>query len=152
MPQSCDRWRPGISRQVHQFPPHPSPVPLGGGEGDTQPAVALTTIPPLTRRGGQGRGEGASCGGRRCWRDAPLALRRIIEQMTRSYLRLCLACFLLEIGLPAQDLSLSGWRMWPDTNAAWVNDPLYLPEQVVLATMPTNAPTGGWSALNNSKG
>jgi beta-galactosidase len=55
-------------------------------------------------------------------------------------------------GLLAQDLSSSGWRMWPDTNASWKSDTLYLPSQVVLASLPVNPPTGGWAALNNSLG
>jgi beta-galactosidase len=55
-------------------------------------------------------------------------------------------------GAPAQDLSLGGWRMWPDTNAAWQNDTLYLPSQVVLSSLPVNPPTGGWAALSSSSG
>ncbi len=66
----------------------------------------------------------------------------------------CLSFALLCIALlvRAQDLSTSNWRMWPDTNAAWVNDPLYLPDQVVLTNMPINPPTGGWSMLNSGTG
>ena len=52
----------------------------------------------------------------------------------------------------AQDLSTANWRMWPDTNAAWVNDPLFLPDQVVLPNLPNNPPTGGWSMLNAQTG
>ncbi|HXB58777.1 MAG TPA: hypothetical protein VNU95_04405, partial [Candidatus Acidoferrales bacterium] len=65
---------------------------------------------------------------------------------------LSLALLLTALLVSAQDLSTSGWRMWPDTNAAWINDPLYLPDQVVLASLPSNAPTGGWSTLNNLQG
>src|SRR5262249_10619729 len=38
-------------------PPHPSPLPLGGGDGESQP---VRGFPPLPRRGGEGWGEGAS--------------------------------------------------------------------------------------------
>jgi len=42
----------------------------------------------------------------------------------------------------------AGWKLWPDTAAAWKNDTLYLPSEVNLATLPVNAPTGGWQALD----
>ena len=57
-----------------------------------------------------------------------------------------------DVEVPAQDLSVSGWRMWPDTNASWQSDTLYLPSQMVLANLPVNPPTGGWAALNSSMG
>ena len=41
-------------------PPHPGPLPLGGGEGESSPVIGL---PPLPRRGGEGRGEGENGGG-----------------------------------------------------------------------------------------
>ena len=44
------------------------------------------------------------------------------------------------------------WRMWPDTNASWTGDTLYLPSQVVLSNLPVNMPNGGWNTLDNSKG
>jgi hypothetical protein len=47
----------------------------------------------------------------------------------------------------AQDLSTNGWRLWLDPSATWVNDALYLPSQVVLASLPINPPTGGWTVL-----
>ena len=53
---------------------------------------------------------------------------------------------------PAQDLSTNVWRMWPDTNASWQNDTLYLPGQFTLGSLPVNPPGGGWSVLNNSQG
>ena len=46
----------------------------------------------------------------------------------------------------------SGWHLWPDTQAQWKNDDLYLPEDVDLAKLPVNPPTGGWSALDGTKG
>ncbi|MEJ2635204.1 MAG: malectin domain-containing carbohydrate-binding protein [Calditrichia bacterium] len=46
----------------------------------------------------------------------------------------------------------SGWRLWPDTAAAWENDDIYLPDEVDLARLPVNPPSGGWEALNSSHG
>jgi hypothetical protein len=46
----------------------------------------------------------------------------------------------------------SGWRLWPDQNAEWKNDTIYLPEDVRLASLPVNAPTGAWEALSATKG
>jgi beta-galactosidase len=44
------------------------------------------------------------------------------------------------------DLSGSGWNLWHDEDAAWRDDPLFLPP-VDLAKLPVNAPTGGWATL-----
>src|SRR5258705_8345911 len=55
-------------------------------------------------------------------------------------------------GLAAQDISVSGWRLWPDTAAKWKQDKLWLPGEVNLMSMPVNMPTGGWQALNNQQG
>ena len=44
------------------------------------------------------------------------------------------------------------WRLWLDENAAWKNDPLYLPEEVDLAKLPVNPPMGGWDVLNEHAG
>jgi hypothetical protein len=52
----------------------------------------------------------------------------------------------------AEDISKSGWKLWPDTNAVWKNDDIYLPEEVELAKLPINPPTGGWSSLNDQQG
>ncbi len=52
----------------------------------------------------------------------------------------------------ADDLSTNGWRMWPDTNATWTSDKIYLPSDVVLSSLPVNPPTGNWNALTTSKG
>jgi hypothetical protein len=46
----------------------------------------------------------------------------------------------------------SGWRMWPDQKAEWKNDTVYLPEDVHLASLPVNSPTGGWDALTPTQG
>jgi hypothetical protein len=48
----------------------------------------------------------------------------------------------LEMDVPDQ-----GWSMWPDREAKWKDDTIYLPDDVKLASLPVNAPTGGWSAL-----
>lgn len=45
-----------------------------------------------------------------------------------------------------------GWRMWPDTKAAWESDEIFLPEDVQLEKLPTNPPTGGWEVLNHPLG
>lgn len=49
-------------------------------------------------------------------------------------------------------LSDDGWRMWPDTEAAWQDDALYLPDEVDLARLPIHPPTSGWQALNAQQG
>src|SRR6266478_936401 len=41
-------------------PPHPNPLPLGGGEGEASVRLARRAVLPLPRRGGEGRGEGAT--------------------------------------------------------------------------------------------
>ena len=64
----------------------------------------------------------------------------------------CLWCGLLLNNAPAQDLSTNAWRMWPDTNASWQNDTLYLPGQFTLGSLPVNPPGGEWTVLNNSQG
>jgi hypothetical protein len=50
------------------------------------------------------------------------------------------------------DIPDDGWRLWPDTKAEWKNDDLYLPDDVNLAKLPVNAPTGGWEMLNGTNG
>ena len=44
------------------------------------------------------------------------------------------------------------WRVWLDTAAAWKDDTLYLPDEVDLAKLPVNPPTGGWAALDGKGG
>jgi beta-galactosidase len=55
---------------------------------------------------------------------------------------------------PASEVEIpdDGWRLWPDTNAPWKDDPLFLPDEVDLARIPVNPPSGGWSALNPQQG
>ena len=45
-----------------------------------------------------------------------------------------------------------GWRMWPDREAAWKSDTIYLPDDLHLDKLPVNAPTGGWDVLNREQG
>jgi beta-galactosidase len=52
----------------------------------------------------------------------------------------------------AEDISASGWRLWPDLQAAWKDDTLYLPSEVDLSKMPVNPPTGGWQTLSDQQG
>ncbi|MGB7264059.1 MAG: glycoside hydrolase, partial [Terracidiphilus sp.] len=46
----------------------------------------------------------------------------------------------------------TGWRLWPDQNAEWKNDTIYLPDDVNLPSLPVNPPTGGWQALSATQG
>jgi len=45
-----------------------------------------------------------------------------------------------------------GWRLLLDNQAKWWDDPLFLPDQVNLPSMPVNPPTGGWNSLTNTAG
>jgi hypothetical protein len=54
--------------------------------------------------------------------------------------------------LRAEDISTAGWRLWPDREAVWQNDRLYLPLEVKPGEMPANPPTDGWQALNDQQG
>jgi beta-galactosidase len=45
-----------------------------------------------------------------------------------------------------------GWRLWPDLQAEWKSDRIYLPAEVNLARLPAHPPTGGWEALQPSQG
>lgn len=40
-----------------------------------------------------------------------------------------------------------GWNLWIDETASWEDDAIFLPDEVDLATLPTNLPTGGWESL-----
>jgi len=46
----------------------------------------------------------------------------------------------------------TGWRLWPDQQAAWKDDAIFLPEDVHLDALPVNAPTGGWQVLGDTLG
>jgi beta-galactosidase len=52
----------------------------------------------------------------------------------------------------AEDISGAGWRLWPDQEAKWKDDTLYLPSEVVVEKLPTNPPTGGWDVLTEKQG
>src|SRR5579863_4017446 len=45
-----------------------------------------------------------------------------------------------------------GWRLWPDTEAQWQDDELYLPDELDLARLPARPPTGGWETLHADQG
>ena len=63
------------------------------------------------------------------------------------FLGLCLAM------LPASGAELDhGWRLWPDTQASWQNDTLFLPGDTSISALPTNPPTGGWGVLSAHQG
>ena len=66
--------------------------------------------------------------------------KKLIVATRCWFLAAVIFAVVLAVGfLNAQDLSTNSWRMWPDTNAAWANDPLYFPDQVMLSNMPSNA-------------
>ena len=46
----------------------------------------------------------------------------------------------------------SGWRLWLDRDAKWRDDTLYLPDEVNLAKLPVNPPSGGWKSLGANTG
>ncbi len=78
--------------------------------------------------------------------------------LSQPFLLLLLSAFSLQLSAflhatPIRDLSTSSdWRLLLDEKAEWQNDTLYLPDEVDLAKLPVNAPTGGWSALTPTAG
>jgi beta-galactosidase len=52
----------------------------------------------------------------------------------------------------AEDISISGWRLWLDREAHWQDDALFLPDEVDVAKLPVNIPTGGWEVLSDQQG
>ncbi len=44
------------------------------------------------------------------------------------------------------------WHLWLDEKAEWQNDKLFLPDEVELAKLPVNPPTGGWATLSDQAG
>ncbi|HTQ39510.1 MAG TPA: PA14 domain-containing protein [Pirellulales bacterium] len=56
------------------------------------------------------------------------------------------------LGAERQEINLSGpgWKLWYDAKAEWKNDELF-PLPVNLSKLPTNAPTGGWAALDSDQ-
>jgi hypothetical protein len=54
------------------------------------------------------------------------------------------------------------WRLWIDDQAEWKNDPLFLPEDIIVdaegvlhgkgSPLPVNEPTGGWGLLDHLTG
>ena len=55
-------------------------------------------------------------------------------------------------GTEALAIPDDGWRLWTDANATWKEDALFLPDEVNLAKLPVNPPTGGWQVLNDRQG
>src|SRR6185312_5988883 len=45
----------------------------------------------------------------------------------------------------------SDWNIWPDLQAPWKNDRIFLPADVDLAALPVNPPTGGWETLDRTQ-
>jgi hypothetical protein len=78
------------------------------------------------------------------WLRAPL--------VAASLLVLSMAALPAQEALPgAKTLQVpdAGWKLWPDAKAEWRQDALYLPNDVNLAKLPVNAPTGGWESLDS---
>ena len=90
------------------------------------------------------------------WFDYSLNQTNFLSFRTMKYLFAAFLSLSVLLGISfsamAEDISTSGWRLWPDQEAAWKNDTLYLPDEVNLAKMPVNAPTGGWEVLNDKQG
>ncbi|HEY0256576.1 MAG TPA: glycoside hydrolase family 2 TIM barrel-domain containing protein, partial [Candidatus Methylacidiphilales bacterium] len=55
-------------------------------------------------------------------------------------------------GSPGSVLLDDSWHLWLDEKAEWKDDKLYLPDEVDLAKLPINPPSGGWDALNDQAG
>ncbi|MDB5327538.1 MAG: glycoside hydrolase family 2 sugar binding protein [Phycisphaerales bacterium] len=51
----------------------------------------------------------------------------------------------------AEDISTSAWRLWPDREAVWKDDVLFLPSEA-NPKLPVNPPTGGWGVLDETQG
>jgi hypothetical protein len=48
------------------------------------------------------------------------------------------------------DIPDTGWNLWIDRAARYLDDRIHLPSEVDLATLPVNPPTGGWSTLDTA--
>jgi hypothetical protein len=55
-------------------------------------------------------------------------------------------------GSPNSVILNESWHLWLDERAEWKNDKLYLPDEVDLAKLPANPPTGGWNVLSGPAG
>ncbi len=44
----------------------------------------------------------------------------------------------------------TGWKLWIDRAARYLDDRIYLPSEADLAALPVNPPTGGWDTLANA--
>lgn len=87
--------------------------------------------------------------------DHPVTRRRFVQLTSATAVAATLPAMqaaddsALHSEIPIPD---SGWRMWPDTEAAWQEDALYLPDEVHLADLPVCPPTGGWTVLDERQG
>jgi hypothetical protein len=45
----------------------------------------------------------------------------------------------------------SGWKLWIDRAARYLDDRIFLPSDVDLPTLPVNPPTGGWGTLDTAR-
>ena len=74
-------------------------------------------------------------------------LPRLKTFLVAFALTVCLSAAAFAESQPVPD---TGWRLWPDTQAAWQKDAVYLPGEAQAA--PVNPPTGGWQALTAGQG
>jgi len=74
-----------------------------------------------------------------------------MKSLARLLIGITLLTGIARSGTPG-DFSDAGWRLWLDPKAAWQDDKLYLPDEVNLAEMPVNPPTGGWQVLDEKAG
>ena len=73
---------------------------------------------------------------------------KTIPSLLLTFFLFCGTAF-SQLTIPIPD---TGWRLWLDRDASWAQDSIYLPEEVVLQTLPQNLPTGGWQQLNSANG
>ena len=58
-----------------------------------------------------------------------MSFLKVYKLQNRLAVMFLLACWCGILAPPqtiAEDLARAGWRLWPDTNAAWTSDKLYL--------------------------
>jgi hypothetical protein len=79
------------------------------------------------------------------------ALATAFDQIRRPHDVLA-AVSSVEAPLDGAILPDDGWNLLIDEHAQWETDEIYLPDNVDLAKLPVNPPTGGWSALDANLG
>jgi beta-galactosidase len=62
------------------------------------------------------------------------------------FMLICAASSVAETGRWEQEISGTGWKLWLDRSAEWIDDEIFLPP-VDIASLPNNPPTCGWDGL-----